>query len=170
MKKISIILLPAFLLLPAVMPVSGKGISSEEAAGQDREALSEKIMHLPVLEGNLSDRTPYDWLREPGRSEAGIYRSADGKSIIIANDMVSRRFRIFPNLATTDIVNRMLGESMLRAVSGEGAIWIDGRRWEIGGLSGQPELGYLREEWIDSMEAVPQSFVVEDFEVRERLP
>lgn len=84
--------------------------------------------------------------------------------------MVSRRFRIFPNLATTDIVNRMLGESMLRAVSGEGAIWIDGRRWEIGGLSGQPELGYLREEWIDSMEAVPQSFVVEDFEVRERLP
>lgn len=44
MKKISIILLQAFLLLPAVMPVSGKGISSEEAAGQDREALSEKIM------------------------------------------------------------------------------------------------------------------------------
>ena len=60
----------------------------------------------------------------------------------------------------------MLGESMLRAVSGEGTLWIDGKKWNIGGLAGQPERGYLKAEWIDEMKTLPQSFVVEDFSVK----
>lgn len=82
--------------------------------------LEQQIGKLPVWESRLSDRTPFDWLLTPEKSEAGIYRSPDGKSIVIANGMVARTFRIFPNLATTHLTNRMTGESMIRAVSGEG--------------------------------------------------
>lgn len=135
--------------------------------------LRKKIGKLPLWKASLSDKTPFDWLLTPEKSKAGIYRSPDGKSIVIANDMVARTFRIFPNLATTHLTNRMIGESMIRAVSGEGFLQINGKKWSIGGLSGQPERAYLKDEWIENMTTVPQSFLVEDFEIRpvgETLP
>lgn len=127
--------------------------------------LASKIKKLPVLSDAASTKTAFDWLLTPEKSKAGIYASADGKSIIVANPMVSRTFRIFPNLATTDLINRMTGERMLRAVSSEGSIQIDGKRREIGGLTGQPERGYTKEEWIETMTTIPESFLVEDFEI-----
>lgn len=101
--------------------------------------LAAKIKALPLMKQLSSDKTAFDWLITPQKSKAGIYTSADGKNIIIANAMVSRTFRIFPNLATVDITNRMLGESLIRAVSSEGTIQIDGKKWNIGGLNGQEE-------------------------------
>ena len=135
--------------------------------------LRKKIGKLPLWKASLSDKPPFDWLLTPEKSKAGIYRSPDGKSIVIANDMVARTFRIFLNLATTHLTNRMIGESMIRAVSGEGFLQINGKKWSIGGLSGQPERAYLKDEWIENMTTVPQSFLVEDFEIRpvgETLP
>lgn len=128
--------------------------------------LASKIKNLPVFKDLMSDKTKFDWILTPEKSKAGIYTSADGKSIIIANEMVSRTFRIFPNLATVDITNRMLGESMTRAVSSEGMIQIDGKKWNIGGLAGQQERGYLKSEWLDKMTTLPESFIVEDFEIK----
>ena len=145
--------------------LGGASVVPEQTAS-DVENLKEKVQYLPVYNALISDKTDFDWLLTPKMSRAGIYRSADGKSIVVANSMVSRTFRIIPNLATVDFTNRMLGESMLRAVSGEGEIWIDGELWQIGGLSGQPERAYLKEEWIDEMETVPNSFLLEDFEIK----
>ncbi|QQD16156.1 NPCBM/NEW2 domain-containing protein [Sphingobacterium sp. UDSM-2020] len=128
--------------------------------------LAAKIKALPLMKQLSSDKTAFDWLITPQKSKAGIYTSADGKNIIIANAMVSRTFRIFPNLATVDITNRMLGESLIRAVSSEGTIQIDGKKWNIGGLNGQEERGYLKNEWLDKMTTLPESFMVEDFEIK----
>lgn len=127
--------------------------------------LAEKINKLPVLSVPVSTQTDFDWLITPEKAKAGIYASADRKSIIVANPMVSRTFRIFPNLATTNIINRMTGESMLRAVSSEGSIQIDGKKHLIGGLTGQPERAYIEDKWIESMTTIPESFLVEDFEI-----
>lgn len=132
-----------------------------------RVRLAQKISKLPLWNVSLSDKTPFDWLLTPEKSKAGIYRSADGKSIVMANGMVARTFRIFPNLATTHLTNRMNGESMIRAVSGEGFLQINGKKWSVGGLSGQPERAYLREDWIEKMNTIPKSFLIEDFEIRE---
>ena len=136
-----------------------------EMTGETADRLMRKMKELPVFKSVASDKTPFDWLLSPEKSEAGIYVSADGKSIVAANAMVSRTFRIFPNLATTDYVNRMTGESLLRAVSGEGTVCIDGQEYAIGGLNGQPERAYIKEEWLDGLTTVPESFLVEDFEV-----
>ncbi len=119
----------------ADVAATGEGPRQDEAAV---ERLERKIAALPVWKSLPSDRTPYDWLLTPERSEAGIYRTPDGKSIVVANGMVARTLRIFPNLATTHLTNRMTGESMLRAVSGEGFITIDGRRWSVGALRDSP--------------------------------
>lgn len=127
--------------------------------------LAKKINKLPVSSAPVSTQTDFDWLITPEKAKAGIYASADRKSIIVANPMVSRTFRIFPNLATTNIINRMTGESMLRAVSSEGSIQIDGKKHLIGGLTGQPERAYIEDKWIESMTTIPESFLVEDFEI-----
>ena len=132
--------------------------------------LANKIKQLPVYDRLLSDQTSFDWLLTPDKSKAEIYATADGKGIVIANDMVSRTFRIFPNLATVDFTNVMLGESLLRAVSSEGTVQIDGKNWTIGGLAGQPERGYLKNEWIEEMVTIPESFLVEDFEISNAIP
>lgn len=136
-----------------------------EMTGETADRLMRKMKELPVFKSVASDKTPFDWLLSPEKSQAGIYVSADGKSIVAANAMVSRTFRIFPNLATTDYVNRMTGESMLRAVSEEGTVCIDGQEYTIGGLSGQPESAYIKEEWLERLSVMPESFMVEDFEV-----
>ena len=56
---------------------------------------------------------------------------------------------------------------MLRAVSSEGSLTIDGKRWELGGLAGQPERGYFQMEWVDQMTTRPGSFLIEDFRIEE---
>ena len=128
--------------------------------------LEQKISALPVFNELASTKTPFDWIITPEKSKAGGYASLDRKSIVIANAMVWRTLRVFPNLATTDYVNRMTGERMLRFVEGEGSICIDGKNYSIGGLQGQQERGYLLEDWIEGMTAKDSAFIVEDFEIR----
>ena len=149
-------------------PVAVDAASQEkgpEMTLQAKKRLESKIRKLPVMTVPASTLTGYDWLLTPGKTSAAIYATPDRKSIVVANDMVSRTFRIFPNLATTDFVNRMTGESLLRAVSSEGSVTIDGKEWSIGGLEGQPERAYIKEAWIDSLVTVANSFMVEDFEI-----
>lgn len=130
------------------------------------ERLKSKLKKLPLYTALPSEKTDFDWLLTPEKSEGAVYATADGKGIVVANALVSRTFRIFPNLATTDYVNRMTGESMLRAVSSEGIVNIDGKPYQIGGLSGQPERAYIKEAWLEEMRTIPGSFLVEDFEIR----
>ena len=55
-----------------------------------------------------------DWLIDGSRFVSKVEQSADGKDVILTNGLVSRVFRITPNLATTNIINEMTGETMLR--------------------------------------------------------
>lgn len=133
------------------------------------QSLTEKIQQLPVFDELASERTPYDWLLDPGKSRTEVFRTADAKSVVLANGMVWRTFRVSPNLATTDYVNRMTGERMLRAVSPEGSLTLDGHKFSLGGLKGQEERGYLLEHWIEELTPVDSAFQVCDFEVRPML-
>lgn len=165
-------------LYPVQLPERGTGGDTENTATRQagaqqesteqhaeiRKQLSQKINALPVFRQLPSERPDFDWLIAPGKVKAGIYRTADGKGIVLANGLVSRTFRLFPNLATTELTNHMTGEGMLRAVSSEGSVWIDGKEWTLGGLAGQTERGYLQREWLEQMTPLPASFVVEDFE------
>lgn len=133
-----------------------------EMLPQTQKKLREKINRLPKISIPLKE-TGFDWLIHKNRARAGIYATQDGMGIVIANEMIAREFRVFPNLATVDITNRMTGESLLRAVSSEGSIQIDGK-WVLGGLGGQPELGYLKREWLQKMKTTPGSLIVSDIE------
>ena len=118
---------------PEIIDVNAQGEGPKQTEETIRR-LTEKINQLPVFDALISDKADFDWLLTPEKARAGIYRSADGKGIVVANELVSRTFRIMPNLATIDFTNRMEGESMLRAVSNEGRSGLMGRNGKSAGI------------------------------------
>ena len=132
----------------------------EKITLSDWRKIEDKIEKLPLIEYPSMAHSNVDWLINAEAYKANIGAGKDNKSVIISNGLVARVFRVFPNLATIDIVNQMTSESMLRAVSSEGELVIDGTCWNLGGLSGQPERGYLNLDWLEKMEPLPNSFFV----------
>ena len=51
-----------------------------------------------------------DWLIKPTSQKAAIYKSADGKDIILFNGLLKRAFRISPNVVCADFTNMSNGQ------------------------------------------------------------
>ncbi|MCQ2154183.1 MAG: NPCBM/NEW2 domain-containing protein, partial [Bacteroidales bacterium] len=128
-----------------------------------------KISSLPVLPARCG-RPKSDWLIDNSGFVTTVSGTGDGKTIVIGNGLVSRSFRVIPNLATIDIYNAMTEEALLRSPSSEGSLKIDGHIYSIGGLTGQFEYGYTLSSWIDGFSPIPDSFQVVDFEIRDLQP
>ena len=117
---------------------------------------------VPVFKG--------DWLLQPVTTKAAISESPDKKEITIHNGLVLRKFRISPNAACVDFKNLMNGQQLLRAVSPEAEITINGKAYAIGGLYGQNEKGYLLEPWVNNLQAKPDDFQYTSHQVQNIRP
>ncbi len=106
-----------------------------------------------------------DWLVTPATTPATVEKSKDGREIVLDNGLIRRTFRLQPNAATVAFDNLMTGASIIRGVKPEAIVEIDGRRFNIGGLAGQIEYGYLRPEWVDSFSSDPNAFAFVGCEV-----
>jgi hypothetical protein len=153
-----------FEIAPVMAEIDYQG-EVETLSKEVNKHLQKKLAELPKIELPLEE-PGYDWLIDNKKAKAQVYRTFNNKEIILSNGLVARVFRLIPNLATVDYVNQMTGESMLRAVSNEGIVLIDGKKYTIGGLSKQPEYGYTFRKWIDDLSILPNSFIIEDFEVK----
>src|SRR5262245_12860483 len=98
---------------------------------------------FPLWNDSLDQTRPTDWLLVPDSHPAEIYRSADGKDLVLYNGLVKRSFRVTPGVACTDYRNLINGQQLLRAVSPEARLVIDGQTYLVGGLAGQTERAYL---------------------------
>ncbi len=99
-----------------------------------------------------------DWLIDNTGYVSKVVESPDGKEVKITNGLIERKFRIKPNFSTVGINNLVTGQSYLRAVRPEAAIVVNGQRYDVGGLVGQPIQNYLLDEWIDTMRNNPGAF------------
>src|SRR5215204_3291896 len=84
---------------------------------------------VPVWNQSIENSIPSDWLIIPSKQRAGIYRSSDGKDIILYNGFVKRSFRVEPNAVCTGFQNMINGQQLLRAISAEARITIDGKNY-----------------------------------------
>ncbi len=105
-----------------------------------------------------AEKVKFDWLINPEKSKAFVQVSSDGKELTIGNSMVTRTFRMTPALATISMTNCMTGEEMLRTACPEGTIKIDDVEYNIGGLQGISERGYMTAEWLEKMTALDSPF------------
>lgn len=116
--------------------------------------------------------TPRDWLVQGSDTPAGVYRSADGKSLVLSNGLIRREFRLSPNAATVAFDNLMTGEAILRGVKPEARVTLNGQSVDVGGLTGQPNYAFLAPEWLDSLTPSPGAMTFTGFETglpRERM-
>src|SRR6184192_2482894 len=124
-----------------------------------------QISQLPVLKQYNHILNKTDWLIHQSTEHAGVYRSDDGKDIILYNGLLKRTFRIRSNVACVDFVNLSNGEQMLRAVEPEARLIINGKPVNVGGLYGQKEKAYLSRAWVDDLKAHDQDFQFKGFVV-----
>jgi len=113
-----------------------------------------------------------DWLIHEIDLTASVYRSADGKSLVLSNGLIRREFRLAPNAATVAFDNLMTGEAILRGVKPEARVTLNGQSVDVGGLAGQPNYAFLAPEWLDALVAAPGAMTFTGFETglpRERM-
>ena len=124
-----------------------------------------QINQLPVLKADIHALNKIDWLVHQPVERGAVYKSEDGKEIILYNGLLKRTFRIQPNVACVDFVNLTNGEQMLRAVEPEARLTINGKPVNVGGLYGQKEKAYLLKSWVDDLKAHQQDFQYKSFTV-----
>ena len=107
-----------------------------------------------------------DWLIDKKDSKAAIYKSIDEK-LIFSNGIVSRTFTLAVNCATVGLDLLANDESFLRSVRPEAELEIDGIRFSVGGLNGQPIHNYLLPEWPGIMKSDPAAFKLVDYSIRD---
>ncbi|MBE0676010.1 MAG: alpha-galactosidase, partial [Bacteroidales bacterium] len=113
-----------------------------------------------------------DWLIDGTGAKANLYRT-DDNHLVISNGIVARTFAVTPNGATVGLDLLSGNESFIRSVRPEAEIEIDGMRFSIGGLTGQPIHNYLLPAWLEEMEADPAAFGLAGYstsEIKERFP
>ena len=101
---------------------------------------------------------PVDWLVNPAPFKAKIAEDPARHELTLENGLIRRTFRLAPNAATVDYRNLVSGEQMLRATGPEAKVKIDGARYDIGGLEGQPCLNFLKAAWLDSLRTAPEAY------------
>jgi len=123
------------------------------------------VKKLPLLPEELTQRPDYDWLVAPAKQRAGVYRSRDSREIVMNNGLISRTWRLAPNAATVAFDNLMADQAIIRGVKPEAVLELNGVKFAVGGLTGQPNYGYLRTEWLDTMRSDPKAFQFVSFAV-----
>jgi hypothetical protein len=99
-----------------------------------------------------------DWLIDSSSFRATIATNAANNEIVLQNGLVRRVFKISPDAATVALDNLMTSESILRSVRPEGQVWLDGKKFNVGGLLGQPIHNYLNPSWLSRMQPDPAAF------------
>jgi len=119
---------------------------------------------------HLAPAANADWLIEPAPFTAKVAPSSDARELEIANGLVRRVIQLRPNAATVAFDNLMTSASLLRSTRPEAVIELNGKTWNVGGLTGQPIHNYLNPEWLERMEPDSQAFRLSDFRIGRTEP
>lgn len=92
-----------------------------------------------------------DWLIDNSSYRASVSEK-DGQ-VTVSNGLVSRSFTIKPDGATTGFMNLMTGTQLLRAIKPEASLTINNNIYNVGGLTGQQIMNYVREEWLSRLKS-----------------
>lgn len=125
------------------------------------------ILFLAVVSAKAQNAT--DWLLDGANYKASVQTNSTQlpSRINMSNGLIKRTFSIRPNAATVGFENLMTGESILRGVKPEADITIDGIKYDIGGLKGQPNYAFLRTEDIAALTNDPAAMQYIGYEMGE---
>ncbi len=121
------------------------------------------ILYTTALPAQEKKPVKKDWLIDNSGFKAAI--TERNGEITLGNGLLSRTFRIAPNVICTDFRNLGSGEQLLRAVKPEARIQVNGKYYNMGGAYGQREQAYLLPAWLDELHAGQEDFMYQSHEV-----
>ncbi|WP_025761366.1 hypothetical protein [Dyadobacter tibetensis] len=139
----------------ALLAISGLGAYSQQ---------------LPIWQKNFDQQKPVDWQLQSQGNAAKIYSDHDGQDLILYNGLVKRSFRIVPDLVCFEYKNMSNGQQLLRSVTPEALITLNGREYPVGGLEGQKEKAYLLNSWLKDMSRYDSAFHFFDYQIKDLDP
>ncbi len=113
---------------------------------------------LPPAPLDSEPHAQVDWLVTVPPTHAAVYRGSTANELVLDNGLARRTFRLGPNAATVGLDNLDTDEALLRSVRPEAVVELNGQRFNIGGLIGQPIHNFLKREWLDTMRADPAAW------------
>ena len=116
---------------------------------------------------NLNAGSIEDWLID-GSSFVAKFESItkSDSRFELGNGLVTRTFLVDgPVFATIGLEATSTDQNLFRAVRPEAIVTIDGQRFEVGGLEGQPNHAYLNEDWLADMKPAENALAFVGFEV-----
>lgn len=149
----------AFVIFSVSLLLTVTRLSGAESGSS---SLREGLASLPPV----PPKVDVDWLVAIPERKAGVYRGGADGELVLDNGLIRRSFLIAPNLACVGLRQLSSGESLLRSIRPECQVTIDGRLYDVGGLTGQPVENFLRPDWYDQLKSDPASFQLERFEVK----
>ena len=91
-----------------------------------------------------------DWLLATDPPASTITEDKERNTVTLHNGLISRTIDLKSG-TTVAFENLMTGETVIRAITPEGSVTIDGTTYPIGGLDGQPNRAFLTEEFLAGM-------------------
>ena len=96
-----------------------------------------------------------DWLIDSSDFPARIERHPALSHITLSNGLISRTWQLHNSAITTSLRNHMNGQELLRALSPEISLSVDGKPYQIGGPFEQPNKAYIAPSWLESLAPPP---------------
>jgi hypothetical protein len=110
-----------------------------------------------------------DWLVSQNKHPAQVFYTADKKGIVLFNGLIKRVFTLSPGLACIDFKNMSNGQQLIRSIKPEAKITINGKIYDVGGLSGQKENAYFLTQWTNQLD-VKADFIYKSFQIDSLKP
>jgi len=126
--------------------------------------------NLPLWESSKEKLPSTDWILNATNYTAQVYETANKKELVLSNGLLKRVFRIAPTIACVDYKNLVNGQQLLRAITPEARVNINGVSYDIGGLVGQKEKAYLLADWINNFQSTVSAFTFSSYKVQALSP
>lgn len=114
--------------------------------------------HIPVLPSERVTPPACDWLVEPTPLRAGVFREPAYPFLILDNGLLRRLILVGDSIATAGLEELGRGRTLLRAVSPEATLRVDGEDLRVGGMPGQPNRAFVDTGWLSRATPDAQHF------------
>lgn len=116
------------------------------------------LLAAGAFAGNLPTQATHDWLVDPSPFKARITADESRSELVIDNGLARRVFRLGANAVTTDLQNLTSGEHLLRSISPEARLTLNGVEYPVGGLTPPRIQNYFKVSWAGELAAMPGAY------------
>lgn len=115
------------------------------------------LVSAGAMAAPIPDAAP-DWLIDPAPYKSAVTEDRSRGELVMDNGLARRVFRLGANAVTAELKSPVTGENLLRTVSPEARVTIDGVEYPVGGLAAPKIQNFLRPEWVASLRALPGAY------------